>query len=75
VAIVLIAHAVALRVAQYALYTAAVAMAVLTLVDLPQPGNYSAEGYRVAWTLAGVAIGIAVMALAGLLAKRRAPSS
>ena len=45
---------------------------VLILVDLPQPANYAAEGYRVLWTLCGVAIGVLVMLLAGLLAKRAA---
>ena len=34
------------------------------------PSNYAAEGYRVLWTLCGVAIGVLVMFLAGLLAKR-----
>jgi hypothetical protein len=42
------------------------------LVDIPQPSNYSAEGYRVLWTLCGVGIGVLVMLLAGLLAKRTA---
>ena len=41
-------------------------------MDLPQPSNYSAEGYRVLWTLCGVGIGVLVMLLAGLLAKRAA---
>jgi hypothetical protein len=45
---------------------------VLLLIDLPQPTNYSAEGYRLLWVLCGVAIGVAVMFLAGLLGKRRA---
>jgi hypothetical protein len=53
-----------------ALYCAAIAAAVLTLLDLPHPSNYSAEGYRVLWTLCGVGIGVLVMLLAGLLAKR-----
>jgi hypothetical protein len=74
VAIVLIMHAVAVRIWNYALYTGAIAAAVLILADLPQPTNYSAEGYRVAWTLAGVGIGVCVMLLAGLLARRTARS-
>ena len=41
-------------------------------MDLPQPSNYGAEGYRVLWTLCGVAIGVLVMLLAGLLARRTA---
>lgn len=49
---------------------------MLILVDLPQPSNYAAEGYRVLWTLCGVAAGLLVMLLGGLLAKRsaKAPS-
>jgi hypothetical protein len=72
VALVLIAHAAAIRFFNYALYTAAIAAAVLTLGDLTQPTNYSAEGYRVLWTLVGVAIGVVVMMLAQLLARRNA---
>ena len=37
----------------YALYCAAIAAAVLILLDLPQPSNYAAEGDRVLWTLCG----------------------
>jgi hypothetical protein len=43
---------------------------VLILVDLRQPANYGAEGYRVLWTLCGAGISVLVMLLAGLLAKR-----
>jgi uncharacterized membrane protein YccC len=70
VAIVLVMHAVAIRMWNYAMYTGAIAAAVLILLDLPQPTDYAAEGYRVAWTLAGVAIGVFVLLLGGLLAKR-----
>ena len=72
VALVLLMHGAAIRFWNYALYTGAIAAGVLILVDLPQPSNYSAEGYRVLWTLCGVAIGVLVMLLAGLLAKRTA---
>lgn len=72
VALVLLIHGVGSRFWNYALYCGAIAAAVLTLIDLSQPTNYSAEGYRLLWTLCGAAIGIAVMFLAGLLAKRRA---
>jgi hypothetical protein len=41
-------------------------------VDFPQPANYAAEGYRVLWTLGGAGIGVLVMLLAGLLARRTA---
>ncbi|HEX6518809.1 MAG TPA: FUSC family protein [Streptosporangiaceae bacterium] len=72
VALVLLMHGVAIRFWNYALYTGAIAAGVLVLIDLPRPSNYSAEGYRVAWTLCGVAIGVVVMLLANLLGKRTA---
>jgi hypothetical protein len=72
VALVLIAHAVAVNLWNYALYTAAIAAGVLILVDLPQPSNYGAEGYRILWTLCGVGIAVIVMFLADRLAKSRA---
>jgi uncharacterized membrane protein YccC len=56
VAIVLFMHGAAVRFWNYALYIGAIAAGVLILVDLPQPSNYSAEGYRVLWTLCGVGI-------------------
>ncbi|WP_435131481.1 FUSC family protein [Actinacidiphila sp. bgisy144] len=71
VALVILMHGVAMRFWNYAFYTAAIAAGVLVLVDLPQPSHYSAEGYRVLWTLCGVAIGLLTMLLAGLVAKRR----
>jgi len=74
VAIVLIVHGVAIRLLNYALYCAVIAAAVLILVDLPQPSNYGAEGYRVLWTLCGAGIAVVVMLLADLLA-RRAPAA
>ena len=72
VALVLLMHGAATRFWNYALYTAAIAAGVLVLVDLPQPSDYSDEGYRVLWTVCGVAIGVLVMLLAGLLGKRTA---
>jgi len=72
VALVLFMHGAAVRFWNYAIYTAAIAAGVLILVDLPQPSSYGAEGYRVLWTLCGVAIGVLVMLLAGLLARRTA---
>ncbi|MCX5259150.1 FUSC family protein [Streptomyces canus] len=76
VALVLYMHGVAIQVWNYALYSAAIAMGTLLLVDLPQPSDYAAEGYRVLWTFCGVGIALLVMLLAGLLAKRttKAPS-
>jgi Fusaric acid resistance protein-like len=72
VAIVLLMHGLATRFWNYAIYCAAIAAGVLILLDLPQPGNFDAVGYRVAWTAAGVGIGVVVMLLGGLLAKRTA---
>jgi len=72
VALVLLMHGAAIRFWNYALYCAAIAAGVLILVDLPQPSDYGAEGYRVLWTLCGVGIGVLVMLLAGLFAKRTA---
>ena len=72
VALVLLMHGMAIRFWNYALYTGAIAAGVLTLIDLPQPSNYSAEGYRLLWTLCGAGIAVLVMLLAGLLARRTA---
>jgi hypothetical protein len=72
VAVVLLIHGVGTRFFNYAIYCGAIAAGVLLLLDLPQPTNYAAEGYRVLWTLCGVGIGVIVMQFAGLLGKRRA---
>ena len=52
--------------------TGIMAATALILLDLPQPADYAAEGDRVLWTLCGVGIGVLIMFLAGLLAKRTA---
>src|ERR1051326_6460761 len=65
-------NGVGIRFFNYALYCGAIAAGVLIMLDLPQPTDYAAEGYRVLWTFCGVATGALVMLLAGLLAKRRA---
>jgi hypothetical protein len=72
VALVLLMHGAAIRFWNYAIYSGAIAAGVLILLDLPQPSSYGAEGYRVLWTLCGVGIGVLIMLLAGLLAKRTA---
>ncbi|MER6651805.1 FUSC family protein [Streptomyces sp. NPDC000971] len=72
VALVLFMHGVAIRFGNYALYCAAIAAGVLILVDLSQPTDHTAEGYRVLWTLCGVGAGLLVMVLADLLAKHTA---
>jgi len=75
VAPVLLMHGAAIRFWNYTLSGAAIAAGVLILVDLPQPSNYSAEGYRVLWTLCGVGIGVLVMLLAGLLGQAHRQSA
>ncbi len=75
VALVLLMHGAAVRFWNYAVYSATIAAGVLILVDLPQPSNYSAEGYRLLWTLCGAGMGVLVMFLAGLLGKRTARAS
>jgi hypothetical protein len=72
VAIVILMHGIAVIFWNYAVYSAAIAAAVLILVDLTQPSDYSAEGDRVLWTLIGVAIATFVMLLTRLLAQRSA---
>ncbi|MFF9207626.1 FUSC family protein [Streptomyces sp. NPDC014791] len=72
VALILFMHGAAIRFWNYAYYCAAIAAAVLILLDLQQPSDYAAEGYRVLWTLCGAGLGVLVMLLAGLLGKRAA---
>lgn len=76
VAFVVLVNGVGIRFFNYALYCGAIAAGVLILIDLPRPSDYAAEGYRVLWTLCGVGIGVLVMLLADLLARRtaKAPS-
>jgi hypothetical protein len=72
VALVLLAHAAATRFLSYAVFYTFISAGVLTLIDVLQPTDYSAEGYRVLWVFCGVAIGVVVMLLAGLLGRRKA---
>jgi hypothetical protein len=72
VALAFFVYAVGIRFWNYAFYYGAISTAVLLPMDLLQPTNYSAEGYRVAWALCGVAIAVLVMLLADLLGKRTA---
>lgn len=72
VALILLIHGVGVRFCNYALYYSAISAGVLLLIDIPQPTNYGDEGYRLLWTLCGVAIGVLVMLLAGLLGRRTA---
>jgi hypothetical protein len=71
VVIVLLAGlAASIRTVNYALYCAAIAGLVLIAMDLPHPSNFTDEGRRVLFTLAGVGIGVAVTLLVTLLQKR-----
>jgi len=56
----------------YALFCAALAGAVLIALDLPDPTNFSAEGRRVLYTFAGVALAVVVTFLLDRLKKRSA---
>jgi len=62
--------AACVRGANYAIYCAAVAAAVLIGMDLPHPSNLAAEGGRVLFTLVGVGTGVGVLLLAQLVQKR-----
>ena len=58
----------------YAFYTAAIAGAVLIAMDLPNPTNFDAEGRRIFFTFAGIAIALLVTGLATLLQKPKTPT-
>ena len=73
--IVLMGVGVSIYSVNYTLYTAAIAGAVLVALDLPHPTNLAAEGRRILFTFAGIAIAIVVMFLASLLQKRKAPAA
>ena len=62
----------AIRFANYTLYCAAIAAAVLIALDLPNPSDFTAEAERVLFTFIGLAVGLLVLVVAGLLAKRTA---
>ena len=59
----------------YALYTAAVAGAALIAIDLPNPTDLNAEGQRIFFTFAGIAIAVVVTVLGTLLQKRKTPTT
>ena len=75
VIVILVATAATIRGVNYALYCTAAAALVLIAMDLPHPTNFTAEGQRVLFTLAGVGIAVAVMFLANLLQKRTTPTA
>jgi hypothetical protein len=59
----------------YALYTTAIAATVLIALDLPHASGFAVESRRILFTLAGVAIGVAVMLLANLMKEHAAKAS
>jgi hypothetical protein len=65
----------AIYAVNYALCTTAIAGAVLIALDLPHASGFSVESRRILFTLAGVAIGVAVMLLANLMKERAAKAS
>jgi len=69
------AFAISFRVANYAIYCAAIATAALIGMDLPHPSNLAAEGQRVLFTFIGVGIGLVVLMIAGLLSKYSAKAA
>ena len=73
--VVLLALAGSIRTVSYTWYTAAVAGAVLIAADVPHPSNFTDEGRRILFTLAGVGISIIVLLLAGLLQKHAAKAA
>jgi len=73
--VVLFALAGSIRTVSYTWYTAAVAGAVLIAMDVPHPTNFSAEGRRILFTLAGVGIAVIVMFLADRIQKRSAKAA
>ena len=73
--IALMGAGVSIYAVNYAFYTAAIAGTVLIALDLHHPRNFAAEGQRIFYTFAGIAIAIVVMFLASLLQKRRAPAA
>jgi hypothetical protein len=62
----------AFRTANYALYTIGIAATALIALDISDPTNLATEGLRILFTFIGVAVAIAVMALARVLTKQAA---
>jgi Fusaric acid resistance protein-like len=75
VIVVLFALAGSIRTVSYTWYTAAVAGAVLIAADIPHPTDLTHEVRRILFVLAGVAISIIVLLLAGLLQKHAAKAA
>lgn len=69
--VVLMAVAASIRAASYALYCTAVAAAALLGIGLAHPASLAAEWQRVLFTFVGIAIGLLVLLVGNLLAKRQ----
>jgi hypothetical protein len=63
----------ATQAVNYAIFCTLVATLVLIGLDFGKPLNLTDNWQRVAWTVAGAAIGLAVLLLAGLAAKGSRP--
>lgn len=74
VIILLMAVGGSIYAVNYALYTAAIAAAALTAMDISHPTNLDTEGRRILFTFAGIAIALLVTGLATLLQKRKTPT-
>jgi len=72
VIVIFLAAAGSLRMVNYALYCAGIAAGVLIALDLPNPTDFSTEGRRVLYTLAGVGLAALVSLLLTQLSKRSA---
>jgi hypothetical protein len=75
VIVIVAAFAASFRAANYTIYSAAVATAVLIGMDLAHPSDLAAEGQRVLFTFIGVGISIVVLVLAGLIQKHSAKAA
>jgi hypothetical protein len=73
--ILLMGVGVSVLAVNYAVYTLALAGAALIALDLPHPTDLAAEGRRILYTFAGIAIAVVVMFLADQLQKRKAPTA
>jgi hypothetical protein len=73
--VLLLALANAIHDVNYAFYATAISASTLIALGLPHPGSWTDIWQRVGWTLAGVAIALAVMLIAAGLASQRASQS
>ena len=72
VVVVMFGLAGSMRTVNYAIYSAAMAGAILIAMDIPNPSNLADEGWRILFTFAGVGIAVIVMFFADRLQKHSA---